>query len=106
MATFNPQISVSNMIQVAILLVAMLGAWFTLDGRVTANDADIDALLNDIDALKTSDIFIHADVETRTRLLELAEARANERLKNILDVVQGNKEALQSLTRSIGQISR
>lgn len=106
MTTFDPKLSVSNIIQMAVLLVAILTAWFTLDNRVTANDSDLETLLDDIIALKASDVYIHADVETRTRMLELAEARASERLKNILDVVEDNKQALDALTRSIGNISR
>ena len=104
MSSIDPKISVGNIIQIGVLLVAVLAAWFTLDNRVTAAAIEIEELLDDIAALKASDLFIHSDVETRTRLLELAEARASEKLKNILDVVQDNKEALQSLTRSIGAL--
>ena len=106
MIVFDQKISVSNIIQIGVILVTILAAWFVLDGRVTANDTELELLLDDLDALKVSEMFINANTGTRIRLLELAEARSDERLKNILDVVEDNKDALMQVQQSISDISR
>lgn len=86
--TFSPQISLGNVIQIGIVLVAVIGAWFNLDNRVQNNATDLATIRQN-----------QKEFRVTTQALQIARARDDEKLANILLIVKDNKLALQRLAR-------
>ena len=70
---FSPTISLGNLIQMAVLIVAMAGGWALMR-------ADLDHLGGRL----TTQRDVVRDMEMRVRVLEAERARADERFSNIL----------------------
>lgn len=70
---FQKQISLGNVIQIAVLLVGMSGAWFVMDNRST----------NNADQITQTRVLVTA-LEVRLRTVENTQARSDERFSNIL----------------------
>jgi len=74
---FEWQISLGNVIQIALLLIAGSIGWATFDARIAANET---AIRNGISDGRRID----AEHEMRLRTMETSNARAEERFTSIL----------------------
>lgn len=85
---FTPAISLGNLIQIAVLLIGLGGAWAVLStnldyqaSRIAANSAAI------------------REMETRVRTLEADAARADERFTNILALLSRIDNRLERIEK-------
>lgn len=88
---FEWRISLGNIIQITLLLIAGSIGWATFDARITANQTAIQSTTK-------SSARVDADHETRLRIMETSNVRAEERLSSIyslLSRIDGRLERIE-----------
>lgn len=91
--TFNSQISLGNMIHIAVLLAAIAGGWFTLENKVSFAETRVTA---NQQALR--------DMQDRVRVLENKDAGDTEQLRTLQRDIAEIKEGQRELQRLIRQL--
>jgi len=86
--TFSPQISLGNMIQLVVLLVAIVGGWITLDNRVENNTKDLQKAQAS-----------QREIIQRLRMVETDIARSDERFTRILEFMARINSRLDAIER-------
>lgn len=87
--TFQWQLSLGNVIQIAMLLVAGAVGWTTFDARIGANEKAIDTTAKDV-----------VQMEARLRVQETNAARSDERLASIFNLLTRMDARLERIERS------
>jgi hypothetical protein len=87
--TFQWQISLGHVIQIAMLVAAAGIGWATFDARITANEKSVVRAVD-----------VQGQMEGRLRALETATARSDERLTSILNMLARIDARLERIERS------
>ena len=70
---FDPKFSIGNVVTVALLIISLVGGWFTLTGNVTTNAREITNVSNRVTTLETNLNALIKEINgerlTQTRLL-------------------------------------
>lgn len=106
MARYDPKISLGNIIQIGVVLVAVIMAWANLDNRVKNNADHIDELKSRTGSESVVVKSALTSVREKTRSVELTQTRNSVVLDNIFTVVQENKAALKALDARMDEMER
>lgn len=93
---FTRTISFGNMVQIALILIALGGAWATMQGELADMGEDVIAERDRIDDA----IEARIAVEARVRALEIEAARADERYSQLVAMISTIRDSIVRLEQS------
>lgn len=104
--TFSTQISLGNVIQLVVLLVAVTSAWFTLDNRVSNNTKTLTATIFDHERDNANTILQIKDARLRIRSVENGLTRSDERFTSILQFMSRIEKNVEIIGNKVDRIGR